>query len=109
MWLCCWQQVRWRALSRQLSTKNIRNGLRGVIELIQTIKPGMTRGDLLRLFTTEGGISTRRERTYVYKQCPYIKVRVEFEAADRSENWAQIPQDRIVKISAPFLQYFVAD
>jgi hypothetical protein len=81
-----------------------------VIESIRTIKPGMTRRELLGVFTTEGGISTRLRRTHVYKQCPYIKVTVEFEAAGNRENgWLELPEDRIVKISAPFLQYGVYD
>src|SRR5882672_6754324 len=46
---------------------------------IQKIKVGMTRGELLKVFTTEGGLSTRTSRTYVYQPCSYIKVDVEFE------------------------------
>jgi len=80
-----------------------------VIDSIQTIKPGMTRQDLLRVFTLEGGISTRLQRTYVYRQCPYIKVTVEFEAIGNTENGDQLPGDKIVRISAPFLQYGVYD
>src|SRR5262245_11285252 len=50
---------------------------------IQTIKVGMTRTDLLKVFTTEGGLSTGLTRTYVYRECPYIKVDVEFEPVGR--------------------------
>src|SRR5579883_2073817 len=46
---------------------------------MQTIKVGMTRGDLLKVFSEEGGISTRTQRQYAYRECPYIKVRVEFK------------------------------
>jgi hypothetical protein len=38
----------------------------------------MTREDLLRVFITEGGLSTRTQQTYVLKVCPYIHVDVEF-------------------------------
>jgi hypothetical protein len=34
------------------------------------IEPRMTSGDLLKVYTTEGGISTRTQRTYVLKGCP---------------------------------------
>src|SRR6187401_2066751 len=51
---------------------------------IQKIKVGMTRADLLKVFTTEGGLSTGLIRTYVYRECPYIKVDVEFEPVGRS-------------------------
>jgi hypothetical protein len=47
---------------------------------MKSIKPGMTRADLQKVFTTEGGISMRVQRTYVYRNCPYCKVDVEFEA-----------------------------
>ncbi len=46
----------------------------GLLRSIDTVKPGMTRRDLSTLFVTEGGISTRTQRNYVYRQCPYIKV-----------------------------------
>ena len=81
-----------------------------VIDSIHTIKPGMTRADVLRVFTTEGGLSNRRHRTYVHKECPYIKVTVEFKPVDDPNNLlAEIPTDRLVSISVPFLQYSVGD
>ena len=81
-----------------------------VMDSITTIKPGMKREDLLKVFTTEGGLSFRLRRTYVYKECPYIKVNVEFEAAaNPDDGFTEMPEDRIVKISMPFLQYSVAD
>lgn len=87
-----------------------RKWIASVIESTQTIKPGMTREDLLKVFTTEGGVSTRLQRTYVYKDCPYIKVNVEFEAAaNPDEGLTEMPEDRIVEISVPFLQYMVVD
>jgi len=74
-----------------------------VLAWIATIKPGMTRSDLLRVFTTEGGWSTRTHRTYVLKQCPTIKVDVDFSI---SENEAE---DKITQISKPYLDYSVYD
>ena len=50
---------------------------------MQKIKVGMTRADLLKVFTTEGGLSTGLYRTYVYRECAYIKVDVEFEPVGR--------------------------
>ena len=72
---------------------------------IQTIKIGMTRADLLELFTTEGGISSPSRRTYVYKGCRYIKVDVKFAAVAGVE----LSSDKIVEISRPYLAWFVAD
>ena len=47
-----------------------------VLKQIETVKVGMTRQDLLKVFTTEGGLSTRSWRTFVHKECGYIKVDV---------------------------------
>jgi hypothetical protein len=81
-----------------------------VLRTVATVTPGMTRAQLLTVFKTEGGISTRFQRTYVYRQCPYIKVTVAFEAEKGKEiGFVEMPNDKIVKLSRPFLQYFVAD
>lgn len=53
---------------------------------IQTIKIGMTRADLMKVFTIEGGLSTTSQRTYVYQKCPYIKVDVKFSPTSRMKN-----------------------
>jgi len=68
------------------------------------IKPGMTRKDLLRVFTEEGGLSWRTHRTYVLKGCPYVHVNVKFSpVADAPDRLTEMPGDRIVEISKPFL------
>ena len=63
----------------------------------------MTRSDLLRVFTTEGGLSSRTHRTFVLKECRTIKVDVEFSGSgDEAE-------DKITQISRPYLGYGVYD
>ena len=76
------------------------------IKRIQSIKPGATRAELLKVFTTEGGLSTRSQRTYVYRDCPYIKVDVEFKALD-TDKWDEKPGDVITKISKPYLEWSI--
>ena len=77
---------------------------------IETVKVGMTRSDLLRVFQEEGGISTRTSRRYVFRECKYIKVDVEFEPVGEPENKAsQSPGDKIIKISKPFLEWTISD
>lgn len=73
--------------------------LGNVLAWIDTIKPGMTRSDLLRVFSTEGGFSTRTHRTYVLKQCPTIKVDVAFSVSGNEA------EDKITQISKPYLDY----
>lgn len=80
--------------------------IEGVLNSMQTIKVGMTRSDLVKLFTTEGGLSTTSRRTYVYRQCPYIKVDVKFAASSRE---GELPSDKIVEVSRPYLAWSVMD
>jgi hypothetical protein len=87
-----------------------------VIKETSTIKPGMTRSDLLKVFEIEGGLSTGTQRTFAYRSCPYIKVDVEFEpigrpARDRDGRVTLIEdgRDLIKKISKPYLDLPVMD
>jgi len=86
------------------------------LKLMQSVKLGMTRADLLRVFTTEGGLSTGLQRTYVYRECPYFKVDVEFEAVGRPPRdvegrvtLVESEADTIKTISKPYLQFSVLD
>lgn len=59
-----------------------------VVEVLRemlTVKGGMTRDELLRVFQTEGGLSTGLERTFVSRQCPYFKVDIKFKAVGRGD------------------------
>jgi|GEM_PF-2516001 hypothetical protein len=81
-----------------------------ILRQIGEIKPGMQRKDLSKVFTTEGGRSSRFERTYVSIDCPYIKVDVQFKQADRdSDALAEVPEDVIESISRPYLQWTIMD
>ncbi len=79
------------------------------LQEMQTIKVGMTRAQLSKVFTTEGGLSTRTQRRYVYRQCPYIKVDVEFRAVGTSKQYYESSHDVITKISKPFLEWRILD
>ena len=86
------------------------------LKRMQTIKPGMTREALLKVFTTEGGIFTGLQRTFVSRDCPFFKVDVEFLAAGRPDRdgngrvtLLEDGQDIILKISRPYLQSTIAD
>ena len=86
------------------------------LKRMQEVKPGMTRNDLLKVFTTEGGLSTGLGRTYVSRDCPYFKVEVEFNAVGRPNynpdgrvTLAEDGRDIIVKISRPYLALMTVD
>lgn len=81
-----------------------------VLRQIEKVQPGMQRKDLRDILTTEGGISNRFQRTYVYVECPYIKVNVKFKAAsDEADALKEDPDDTIESVSQPFLQCSTMD
>jgi len=82
---------------------------------METIKPGMTRWDLLHVFRTEGGVRTMfgkeggppglLRETFVSQDCPNFKIDVEF----KSVNFDLPNQDVIVKVSKPYVQFATAN
>ena len=81
-----------------------------VLRQIQTIRPGMKRADLLKVFTTEGGFSFRFEQRFVHRECSYIKVDVRFrDTGADADNWREKPGDVIESISKPYLAWGIAD
>ena len=86
------------------------------LDRMLTVKTGMTRRDLLEVFTTEGGLSTGLRRTYVYRECPLFKVDVEFAPVGRPARdsdgrvtLVESARDVIKSISRPFLARPVID
>jgi hypothetical protein len=79
-----------------------------VLGEINTIHVGMTRKELRKVFKEEGGLSTRTQRTYVYKGCPYIKVNVTFSAVG-APGMDESDDDRLTSISGAYLAYSVMD
>jgi hypothetical protein len=87
-----------------------------VYERMLTIAPGMTRAQLLKIFEPDGGLSTSLQGRFVSRECLYFKVEVEFEAVGRSSRDAngrvtmiEAEDDRIVKISRPYVEPRFAD
>ena len=84
-----------------------------VLERMETIKPGMTRWDVLQVFRTEGARQTFRmegaparvlRETFVSQDCPYFRIAVEFQTTFGGGN-----QDVIVKVSKPYVQFSSAN
>ncbi len=88
----------------------------GVLNRMATVKPGNTRKALLEVFTTEGGLSTGLQRTYISRDCPNFKVDVEFDAVGRPNRdedgrvtLVEDDRDIILKISPPYLGNSIKD
>jgi hypothetical protein len=86
-----------------------------VLKDVSSIQPGMTRAELLRVFTPEGGLATRDGQQFVYRRCPYIKVVVNFRKPDDADvDWGNAPEeewngDVILSISKAFLESSLKD
>jgi hypothetical protein len=87
-----------------------------VLKRMQTIKVGMSREVLLKVFTIEGGLSTGLQRTFVSRDCQYFKVDIQFKAVGRPDrdNQGRVTltedsRDLIVEISRPYLAFSVMD
>ena len=107
------------AIPSNRSDQAAQNHAAWVIEVLtkmQTVVPGMTRDALYQVFTTEGGLSTGLQRTFVSRDCPYFKVDVEFQAVGRPARdgdgrvtLVEDGRDLILKISRPYLELSIMD
>jgi hypothetical protein len=76
------------------------------LQRMEAIKPGMTRGDFLKVFRLEGGLyRSNFSGHYAFRDCLYFKVDVEFEAVGRSISAADI----IKTISKPYIERGIVD
>ncbi len=89
-----------------------------LMEKMETIKPGMTRWDVLKVFRAEGGVPAptptptglQRSR-FVSQDCPIFKIDVEFKPVARGNLGYNLSGfltedngDVIVKVSKPYVQ-----
>lgn len=87
-----------------------------VLLRMETVKPGMTRADVYGPFTTQGGLSTPLQQSYVSRDCRYFKVDVTFRAVGRPERdsdgrvtGTEDARDQIVTISRPYVEFGITD
>ncbi|MHC4351821.1 MAG: hypothetical protein ACYTE3_22325 [Planctomycetota bacterium] len=87
--------------------QNHTDWLREFLVRVESLRPGATRGELLKVFRAEGGQSTRSSRTYVYNDCKFVKVNVRFKPIDSGR--FESPEDVITEISKPFVEWSILD
>ncbi|MGZ5262061.1 MAG: hypothetical protein ACXWC0_30985 [Burkholderiales bacterium] len=78
-----------------------------VLRVVSHIKPGMTRQSLSRSFEGDVGLQSRSQGRYAYKHCHNIKIDIEFSRVDDGPDFS--PDDKIVKVSRPYLEYPISD
>jgi hypothetical protein len=78
----------------------IQHALRDVANL----KVGSSRREVEKAFARAGGINFRNQTRYVYPECEFIGIEVEFDA-DKAVNNDFSPSDTATKISRPYLEF----
>ena len=71
-----------------------------------SIKAGMSKADLLEVFTPDGGLQRIPPERYILRTCYYIKVHVRFQLPGERP-LAKVPPDselKILIISKPYLE-----
>ncbi len=89
-----------------VSTDSCQMVLRALTAYSQ-LEPGMLRAEVEKDFLMDGGISSRSEGRYVYKECIYIKLEVEYEPAE--ERGVGSPRDVVKTLSKLTIDYAASD
>ena len=102
--LCCVLVLPLMASDDRCTTQQLSQWVESSLSQIEKLQVGMTRADVERLFVSDGGISTRYRQTYVFRECPHIKIDVEFSPTEAEGGALPVrPTDRITVISKPYL------
>lgn len=96
-----------RALAHNQSSSESTQWLEQRIREAKTIKPGMTRQDLLKMCDVEGGLQPMLANRYVLKSCPLIKVEVDFDA--KATDKKKDNEITVVKVSRLYTDFAVVD
>jgi hypothetical protein len=83
--------------------------VRQALEETRRIKGGMTRREVEKYFTQDGGLQTREETRYLYRRCDYIKVDIEFKPSASVDRVVYSPDDIVIQVSRPYLDNPNAD
>jgi hypothetical protein len=75
-----------------------------------SIKAGMSREDLLKVFMEDGGLNTIPATRYVLRSCHLIKVDVEFDTKHGQAYEEKMDRElKIKQISKPYLENMFID
>jgi hypothetical protein len=81
---------------------------RGALHDLQGLKVGMARRDLERFFVVAGGMTFRNHTSYVYRDCEYLRVDVDFKIDDQAVS-AFSTEDKITGMSQIMVAYPTKD
>jgi hypothetical protein len=77
----------------------------------ESIKPGMTRGEIEKKFPMDGGLQGVSLTRFTHPECSYFKVAVEFDFKRNEKDQGRIlsPEDKATKVSKPYIERPVMD
>jgi hypothetical protein len=93
-----------KAYSTQLDARDSCNEATGVLNTIRDIQAGDTRSKVELNFEEDGGMQFPPQTRYVWKDCKYVKIEVEFSPSGPSESRSFLPTDKVIKVSKPYLE-----
>jgi len=73
----------------------------------ESIKPGMTRGDIEKRFPMDGGVHSASLMRFTHPECGYFKADIEFDfKRDEKDQGRAIlsPEDKATKVSRPYIE-----
>jgi hypothetical protein len=76
------------------------------------IKPGMTRREVESRFRMDGGIHSLSSLRLVHPACAYFKIDVEFDCKKNAADQNRVivsPDDPVIRVSKPYLEFPYAD
>jgi hypothetical protein len=74
-----------------------------VLNRISEIKVGDPRSKVELNFVEDGGLQFPPQTRYLWKDCKYVKIEVEFSPG--TNDWSKfLPTDKVVKVSKPYLE-----
>jgi hypothetical protein len=71
-----------------------------------SIRPGMSRAELLRVFKEDGGFQSIPATRYILRSCDMIQIEVKFDT-EYGQAYKDKPDEdlKITKVSRPYLKY----
>jgi hypothetical protein len=99
----------WFAGAQKCTPADHNEWLAHAISEVETIHPGMTRAELLKMFEPAGGFFSgdRLQGAYVYRNSVYIRIDVRFAA--QSDKGVDVSVDVITSVGRPYLAFPVYD
>ncbi len=83
--------------------------MREVLAKVDGLKPGDSRAKVESDFELDGGLQFSEHGRYSWKRCPFIKIDVKFSSTGMKQTPEFLPEDEIVSVSKPYVEYPFTD